>query len=164
MSMNELYDKPGHLFRRMQQIAVAVFVEECANFDLTPPQYASLTGILENPGIDATRLSSIIFFDRATLGNVLERLETKGYIYRTGRSGDKRIKVLNLTDVGRKVLSDVTESVERAQKRMLDPLAPAEQKTLIELLQKLVRENDAVAEQMNADIAVPARGRAARQG
>lgn len=29
-------DMPGHLLRRCQQIAVAVFLEECRAFDLSP--------------------------------------------------------------------------------------------------------------------------------
>ena len=68
---------PGHLIRRAQQIAVAIFMEECAAYDLTPVQYAALVAIRENPGTDATRLSSLIALDRSTLGNVLERLEAR---------------------------------------------------------------------------------------
>ena len=61
----------------MQQIAVSIFVEECKAFDLTPVQYAALVAIHTHPGIDATRLSAVIAFDRSTLGNVIERLENK---------------------------------------------------------------------------------------
>ena len=79
--MDAVYTAPGYLFRRMQQIAVAIFVEECKAFDLTPVQYASLIAIHTHPGIDATRLSAVIAFDRSTLGSVIERLETKS-LYR----------------------------------------------------------------------------------
>ncbi len=43
---------------------------------------AALVAIHTHPGIDATRLSAVIAFDRSTLGSVIERLETKGYIER----------------------------------------------------------------------------------
>ena len=75
--MDAVYTAPGYLFRRMQQIAVAMFVEECRAFDLTPVQYASLIAIHTHPGIDATRLSAVIAFDRSTLGSVIERLEVR---------------------------------------------------------------------------------------
>jgi len=68
--MDAVYTAPGYLFRRMQQIAVSIFVEECRAFDLTPVQYAALVAIHTHPGIDATRLSAVIAFDRSTLGNV----------------------------------------------------------------------------------------------
>ena len=38
VTMDAVYTKPGYLFRRMQQIAVAIFVEECRAHDLTPVQ------------------------------------------------------------------------------------------------------------------------------
>src|SRR6201987_1818376 len=96
ITMDAVYGKPGYLFRRMQQIAVAIFVEECKSFDLTPVQYAALVAIQTHPGIDATRLSAVIAFDRSTLGNVIERLEVKAYIARKPSREDKRIKLLHL--------------------------------------------------------------------
>src|SRR3954469_7039696 len=92
VTMETVYTKPGYLFRRMQQIAVAIFVEECSEYDLTPVQFAALVAIQTHPGIDATRLSAVIAFDRSTLGNVIERLETKQYIERKPSDEDKRIK------------------------------------------------------------------------
>src|SRR3954451_8332331 len=91
VTMDAVYTKPGYLFRRMQQIAVAIFVEECRAHDLTPVQFAALVAIQTHPGIDATRLSAVIAFDRSTLGNVIERLETKQYIERKPSAQDKRI-------------------------------------------------------------------------
>src|SRR6185437_6214816 len=60
VTMDAVYTKPGYLFRRMQQIAVSIFMEECKAFDLTPVQYAALVAIQTHPGIDATRLSAVI--------------------------------------------------------------------------------------------------------
>ena len=97
VTIDAVYTAPGYLFRRMQQIAVAIFVEECSAFDLTPVQYAALVAIHTHPGIDATRLSAVIAFDRSTLGNVLERLEARGLIARDSAPDDKRIKLLKLS-------------------------------------------------------------------
>ena len=71
--MDAVYNAPGYLFRRMQQIAVSIFVEECKAYGLTPVQFAALVAIRNHPGIDATRLSAVIAFDRSTLGSVIER-------------------------------------------------------------------------------------------
>ena len=100
VTMDAVYTAPGYLFRRMQQIAVALFVEECKAFDLTPVQYAALVTISTHPGIDATRLSAVIAFDRSTLGNVIERLEAKQFIQRKPAREDKRVKLLYLTKAG----------------------------------------------------------------
>ena len=142
VTMDAVYTKPGYLFRRMQQIAVAIFVEECRAYDLTPVQYAALVAIRTHPGIDATRLSAVIAFDRSTLGNVIERLEAKQLIERKLSRQDKRVKLLYLTKTGAALLRDIMPSVDRAQARMLQPLKPADRRTLMALLTQLVDLNN----------------------
>jgi len=142
LTMDAVYTKPGYLFRRMQQIAVAIFVEECKAYDLTPVQYAALVAIQAHPGIDATRLSAVIAFDRSTLGNVIERLEAKQRIERKPSREDRRVKLLYLTRLGVALLSDIMPSVDRAQARMLQPLKQADRKTLLALLTQLVDLNN----------------------
>jgi DNA-binding MarR family transcriptional regulator len=97
MSLKPLYAKPGHLIRRLQQIAVAIFMEDTEDFDITPVQYAALTAVREHPDVDVTRLSALIAFDRSTLGNVVERLEAKGRLVRCEGQSDRRIKLLRIT-------------------------------------------------------------------
>jgi DNA-binding MarR family transcriptional regulator len=142
ISMDAVYTKPGYLFRRMQQIAVAIFIEECKAFDLTSVQYAALVAIRAHPGIDATRLSAVIAFDRSTLGSVIERLEAKALIERKPSPDDKRIKLLYLTKAGAMMLHGIIPSVDRAQERMLLPLKPADRKTLLALMAQLVDLNN----------------------
>jgi MarR family transcriptional regulator, lower aerobic nicotinate degradation pathway regulator len=142
ITMDAVYTAPGYLFRRMQQIAVAIFMEECRSFDLTPVQYAALIAIHTHPGIDATRLSAVIAFDRSTLGNVIERLETKKLIERKPSPDDKRVKLLYLTKGGAALLRDITPAVDRAQARMLQPLKPTDRKALMALMEQLVDLNN----------------------
>ncbi|MBV9457778.1 MAG: MarR family transcriptional regulator [Bradyrhizobium sp.] len=142
ITMDAVYTAPGYLFRRMQQIAVAIFMEECRSFDLTPVQYAALIAIHTHPGIDATRLSAVIAFDRSTLGNVIERLEAKKLIERKPSTDDKRVKLLYLTKAGAALLRDIISSVDRAQARMLQPLKPSDRKALMALLEQLVDLNN----------------------
>src|SRR4029077_13397393 len=142
ITMDAVYTAPGYLFRRMQQIAVAIFVEECKAFDLTPVQYAALIAIHTHPRIDATRLSAVIAFDRSTLGNVIERLQTKGLIERKPAREDRRVRLLYLTRQGTALLPDIMPSVEKAQARMLQPLKPADRKALLALLTQLVDLNN----------------------
>jgi DNA-binding MarR family transcriptional regulator len=158
--MDAVYTKPGYLFRRMQQIAVAIFVEECKAYDLTPVQYAALVAIHTHPGIDATRLSAVIAFDRSTLGNVIERLEAKRFVERRPAREDKRVKLLHLTRSGATLLRNIMPSVDRAQARMLQPLKPADRKVLMALLSQLVDlNNEASRVRLRAEDALEHLGR-----
>ena len=127
---------PPHPPRRTRS-STAYFAEECGG-DLTAVQYAALVAIGSHPGIDATRLSEIIYFDRSTIGDVLDRMEGKGWILRAvDAANDRRIKLLELSPAGQAVLQQVEPGIRRVQERLLAPLTPAEAKTLVRLLAKM---------------------------
>jgi DNA-binding MarR family transcriptional regulator len=136
--MLPLYQMPGHLIRRAHQVSTALFAEECAAFGLTSVQYAALMALRANPGVDATRLSTLIAFDRSTIGDVLDRLETKGWVLRGPSPTDRRVKLLSLTAAGEAMLDQVADAVERVQQRLLEPLAPADREVIVRLLAQIV--------------------------
>lgn len=136
---------PGHLIRRAQQLAVAIFIEETAGFDVTPVQFAILNALMDEPGEDQTTLSSRVVFDPATFGSVISRLEAKGWVQRQADPQDKRRKLLWITAEGKKVALQMKRAVGKAQQRIVEPLEVAERAQLNELLRKLIagHENDA---------------------
>ena len=142
MSIDDIHAKPGHLIRRAQQIAVAIFMEECAPFEITPVQYAALVAIRDNPDIDATRLSALVALDRSTLGIVLERLEAKGQIERAACPQDRRLKTLRLSREGARTVRQAESAVEKAQERILAPLKPEDRRRFMALLTQLVELNN----------------------
>ena len=135
--MSDLYTMPGHLIRRLQQVSTAIFTDECGEFDLTAVQYAALRAIAANPGVDATRLSALIAFDRSTIGGVLERLEAKGWLVRDSSPTDRRIKLLRISKQGTALLRLVEPAVHRVQERLLAPLAPGDRATMLRLLHEM---------------------------
>jgi DNA-binding MarR family transcriptional regulator len=135
--MLPIHAMPGHLIRRVHQISTALFAEECAAFGLTPVQYAALMALRSHPDADATRLSALIAFDRSTIGGVLDRLEAKGWVRREPSPTDRRVKILSLTAEGEALLNRVTQAVDRVQKRLLEPLAPADRTAVVQLLEQI---------------------------
>jgi DNA-binding MarR family transcriptional regulator len=142
VTVADLQTKPGHLIRRAQQVAVALFLDEAAECDITPVQYAALVAIAQHAGLDASRLSTLIAFDRSTLGGVLDRLEKKGLITRAGAEADRRVKLLAITAAGRTLLREIEPAVARTQARILAPLSGPEQAQLVRLLAKMVGGNN----------------------
>ena len=136
---------PGHLIRRVHQISTAYFAEECGS-DLTAVQYAALVAIGSHPGIDATRLSRLIYFDRSTIGDVLDRIETKGWISRQSSPDDRRIKLLTLSPAGHDVVQQVAAPIRRVQERLLAPLRAREAQMLVRLLTTMADAADDIAD------------------
>ena len=133
-------DMPGHLARRFQQIAVAVFLAEveAAGFDLTPVQYAALSAIAANPSIDQITLAGLIAYDRTTITGVIDRLAQKGLVVRQASARDRRSRELLITDEGRRTLDAITPAVEAAQRLMVRGLSDAEARELVRLMQKAI--------------------------
>jgi MarR family transcriptional regulator, lower aerobic nicotinate degradation pathway regulator len=136
-----IYRRPGHLIRRLHQIAVAIFMSETKDFNITPVQYSALLAVDLHPGIDQTTLVNTIAFDRSTIGSVVRRLESKKWIKRV--SGERRSKRLTITPAGREVLREIDATVDRSQKLILAPLTPAEQPVFVGMLERLVKLNNA---------------------
>jgi len=129
---------PGFYLRKMQQWAVAVFMQECRDFDITPVQYAALSAAHHNPGMDQKRLAEHISLDTSTMATVLDRLEKRSCIERRPTPHDRRAKSIFLTHTGLQLLQAAHPSVQRAQARMLERLSPDERVVFLELAKKMV--------------------------
>ena len=129
---------PGHLIRRAQQLAVAIFMEETSGFDVTPVQFAILNALIDEPGEDQVTLSNRVAFDPATFGSVVGRIESKGWVTRSADVNDKRRKLLWITPEGEKIALDMKRAVAKAQIRIVAPLDEVERLQLSMLLDKLV--------------------------
>ncbi len=129
---------PGHLIRRAHQTAVAIFMEETGDFDVTPVQFAVLNALMDDPGEDQVTLAGRVAFDAATSGSVISRLEAKGWLRREPDAQDRRRKLLWVTPAGEQAVQQMKRAVGRAQTRILGPLDAGERAQLVALLDKLV--------------------------
>lgn len=133
---------PGHLIRRAQQIAVAIFAEHLASSDITPVQFAILSAVQDTPGIDQITLAKRVAFDAATSGSVIGRLEAKGWIRRDADAQDRRRKLLWPTSQGTLALAGMQSAVAQVQAQILSPLNPQEQAQFVNLLARLVQGHE----------------------
>jgi DNA-binding MarR family transcriptional regulator len=136
-SLQDLYARPGFLLRRGHQIAVAIFVQECAAIGLTPPQHGVLVVVGNAPGLDQAALARALGFDRATVGALVSALEARGMLQREDSATDARRKRLALTAAGRAMLAKAQDAVRRTSERLLSPLAPREREVFVRLLARL---------------------------
>jgi DNA-binding MarR family transcriptional regulator len=137
----DLYEHPGHLLRRAQQISVSIFLDELGG-DVTPVQYAVLRTLSNHPGIDQVTLAGLVGIDTSTGATVCVRLEEKGWLVRKVIPHNRRQRALNITAAGETLLADLIPAVQRLRKRLMAPLAADEQVQFMQLLDKLVRGNN----------------------
>ena len=135
----ELYEQPGHLIRRAQQIAVSMFFDALGR-DVTPVQYAILRMLQERPGIDQVTLAQEVALDTSTTADIAARLEAKGWILREVLP--RRQRRLVLTPAGEAVLARLVPGLLEMNRGLLSRLDEPERAEFMRLLRKFVQVNN----------------------
>jgi DNA-binding MarR family transcriptional regulator len=142
---------PGYQIRRLQQIAVAIFLQDVEGTGLTPVQFAALHALTDRPGIDQRTLSRTIGLDTSTIAGVVDRLEARGLVQRKASPDDRRVRLLHPTEAGRRAWAEASPAVSRAQARILAPLPAAEQVEFMRMLRTLVTANNELSRAPSAE-------------
>jgi DNA-binding MarR family transcriptional regulator len=137
-----LWSRPGYLIRRLHQIHVALFLEECKPFRMTPVQYGLLTALVMHGELDQVSLAEKVGIDRHTAAEVLMRLQARGLVVRKPSPTDRRAKLACVTPRGRKLAVAMFDGMQRAQHRLCAPLTRKERDAFMETLIRLIKVNN----------------------
>jgi DNA-binding MarR family transcriptional regulator len=112
---------------------------------LTLFEYLALSHISESPG-HRMRMSELAYLANGSLSrlsNVVKRFEQRGWVERSPDPEDGRFTLAALTEAGYRVVVDAAPTHVRAVRRLvLDPLTPADQRTLTRIAAKLLAHID----------------------
>lgn len=139
---SNLWSRPGHLIRRLHQIHVAIFLEECEEFNLTPVQFGVLTVLYDQEVLDQVTIANQLGVDRNTAADVIRRLERRGLLERPASVTDKRAKLAHINAAGRELVDTVQPCMIRAQARLTETLSDHELSNVMELMGKLILNNN----------------------
>ncbi len=139
---SSLWDRPGFLIRRLHQIHVALFLEECSEFNITPVQFAVLTVLYDRETLDQVTIANQIGADRNTVADVIRRLERRGLLDRPASVADKRAKLARITDEGHAFVEAVQPRMIEAQRRFTRSLEREDYDVLMKVMRDLVLENN----------------------
>lgn len=127
-----------HLMRKVFQQHTARW-QQCIP-DLTKPQYAVLRSIAENPGIEQVQLTDAAVSSKATLAEMLSRLEARGLLIREADPADKRRRFITLTAEGKAILAKTQPVGQQVDTEFLARLSPDDQQHLVRLLKLIMEE------------------------
>src|SRR5215468_48346 len=129
---------PSFLSYLLRQICLGIMAEVLGPADLRPVEYATLTTLDAEPGIDQVHLAARIACDKMSTSQLVERLEKRGLISRRTDPADRRARVLHLTPKGLALRRRLQPAALAAQDRILAPLRPEERPLLIDLIARIV--------------------------
>jgi len=102
--------------------------------------YHVLASLADDGEAAQATLADRIAFDRSDLVTMLDELEKLGYLVRRTDPADRRRNIVAITVKGEKALTEMDQLIFAAEAELLQPLTPAERKTLLRLLSRLVPE------------------------
>src|SRR3954452_16708939 len=104
-----------------------------AEYGLKPPQFFALDA-LDEP-LPMSHIADMLRCDRSAVTWITDRLEERGYVERRSDERDRRVKLLALTDEGRRVREEIRARLATPPEPLLR-LSVTEQRTLRDLLRK----------------------------
>jgi DNA-binding MarR family transcriptional regulator len=123
-----------------------VSAEVIAPTGMTPAEYGLLAAVDDGPGLfDQRRLAATLGIDAVTAGQMIDRLETAGWIERRMDPADRRVRLLGATAAGSALRARLRPAALRAQERIMSMLSPEEQTLFLNLLTRIVEGNQAYA-------------------
>src|SRR4051812_26698224 len=104
-----------------------------AEYGLKPPQFFALQA-LDEP-VPMLSVANVLRCDRSAVTWITDRLEERGYVERLADPHDRRVKLLALTDEGRRVREEIMDRLSKPPDAMAR-LSKIEQRALRDLLRK----------------------------
>ena len=98
MQREDLSRNFGFILHDVARLMRATYDRRMKALGLTRSQWWVLTHLYRNDGVTQTELADILEIEKPTLGRLLDRLESNGWIRREEHTDDRRAKRVFLTD------------------------------------------------------------------
>lgn len=138
----DLWSRPGYLIRRLHQIHIGLFADECGQEDITAIQFGILSVLYNGDELDQLSLSTAIGIDRVSGGDVVKRLARRGLLSREPSEKDRRAHAIKITDEGKAFVDRMFPAMVRAQEKFINPLTKREQAQFTYLVRKMIEANN----------------------
>jgi DNA-binding MarR family transcriptional regulator len=132
-----------HDVSRMRRRAFDAFMKP---LEITRAQWWIVAHLSRHDGMMQTELSTILDVGKASLGNVLDRLEAGGLISRQPDPTDRRARRVFLTNKAKHLLERMQREERRYNEAILEGLSSAERNELVRML-TILKHNLARVEQ-----------------
>ncbi len=123
---------------RAQQLILAAVEEALAPFSLTFARYEALTllSFTKTGALPLGKMGQRLMIHAASVTNIVDRLETQGFVKRQAHPEDRRTTLCVITDTGREIVSRATKAVV-AVDLGVGSLNTRERQQLITIVRKL---------------------------
>ena len=123
--------------RRLLRAAEMTERQLAAATGLTPSQLVVLQEVSRHGETTAGAIASAVQFSQATVTNLVDRLEQRGFVARSRRERDRRQVWVSITEDGRTALSSAPDMMQDRFQSRFDNLPDWEQAMIVAMLERL---------------------------
>ena len=136
------YQRVGivNLARRLGQVLMSA-VSEVTPEDGLRNEFGLLVAISHASGLDQKSLAAVMALDVTTVGQLVDALEGKGLVRRVNSAIDRRVKHVEMTERGRRLIAEYRPKILKAQNEVLAVLSDQERRTLADLMARVIQAN-----------------------
>lgn len=137
VDQSELLDLLGYDVRRAYLVVQSTFDAQMGKLELRPADFAVLSTLRHNAGINQKSLSEALAIAPPNLATLLDRLESRGLLTRQRSTEDKRVQHVSLTPQGARLHAQALKAAQKADEAAVLKLSAAERQQLKSLLSKI---------------------------
>ncbi|MFA7270383.1 MAG: MarR family transcriptional regulator [Sterolibacterium sp.] len=124
----------GFLIHDVSRMRRKAFDQFMRPLGITRAQWRVITYLSRQDGMMQTQLAELLEVGKASLGNLIDRLESAGWIERVADPTDKRAKRIYLAHSSQQLLAEIEEYEHAFNEQMLRNLTGDDRDTLMQLL------------------------------
>jgi len=128
--------RTGYLLSQVRALLRGHIDTALAEKGLTAPQYTALATLEEEPALSNAEMARLCFVTPQTMLRIIENLDEAGLVTRSPHPTHGRVRQIELTTRGRKLIADCHHRVLKLEERMVAGLGAGERKQLHALLSK----------------------------
>lgn len=135
--MRELHADTGYLLYRLGLRSGQLFNARLEEFGLRLRHYALIRYLATVEGAPQRELSDRLGYDPSAIVSLVDDLQRLGFVERRPSPGDRRSRIVVLTNPGRDALRDTDKASRRVTDELLGPLDTEEREALHALLLRI---------------------------
>jgi DNA-binding MarR family transcriptional regulator len=134
MKIEDLERNFGFLLHDVARLMRTTFDRRVRDLGLTRSQWWVLNHLYRSEGITQAELADMLEVERPTLGRLLDRLETNGWVRREADTQDRRAKRVYLTPAVGPSMRAMRRMAAELRQHALTGLSPEEQERFVDTL------------------------------
>ncbi len=130
-------DSLAFLLSQVGAESAGLFSQALANLGVSPRAFGVLSNLAAAEGQTQQQLADALGMHRNNMVDLVDEMETAGWIRRQRSDIDRRAFALQLTPAGRTIVERVNQHVPLIDRQLAGHLTPVERSTLLEILQRV---------------------------